>query len=185
MFYTDEIVQMRDKFWQDKLTKLTTDVMIKQYVSTYLDLLSHDDPVLPLDALGRLDSLDNFLGQKISRLCDDVPDGLINEIAILMDLPHREDETLFDMRSLSNRTSVIDYLRLKATEFQRGLFLDYDIAGSIVEIACYNDAITEEDDIISRIWDIATELDVPNFSVATRKERIKALISLTDLLTVE
>ena len=65
MFYTDEIVQMRDKFWQDKLTKLTTDVMIKQYVSTYLDLLSHDDSVLPLDALGRLDSLDNFLGQKI------------------------------------------------------------------------------------------------------------------------
>ena len=168
MFQTKDLQQIRAQFWQDKLSRIKTDDDVRRFVSIYLPLFAEDLADLCLDALFHLSQVG---GDSAHRVADwvasdqDLTESNLADLAGgvgLDDLVREGDIKLFQpSRALATLAGVTNYFRLKKQELEQELFLDYDIAYSIVALASYNDDLVESNQAVNQIWDLATDLEVP------------------------
>ena len=189
MFQTKDLRQIRARFWQDKLSRIETDDDVRRFVGIYLPLFAEDLADLCLDALFRLSQVDSDLAHRVadwvasdrglteSNLADLAGgvglDGLVREGDIKLFQPSRVLATL---------AGVTNYFRLKKRELEQGLFLDYDIAYSIVALASYNDDLVESNQAINQIWDLATDLEVPIHPESERRQKKATMLKLIEEL---
>ncbi len=189
MFQTKDLRQIRARFWQDKLSRIKTDDDVRRFVGIYLPLFAEDLADLCLDALSRLSQVDSDLAHRVANWASSDQDLTESNLADLaggvgLDGPVREgDIKLFQpSRALVTLGSVTNYFRLKKWELEQELFLDYDIAYSIVALASYNDDLVEGNQAVNQIWDLATDLEVPIRPESERRQAKATMLKLIDEL---
>lgn len=189
MFQTKDLRQIRARFWQDKLSRIKTDDDVRRFVSIYLPLFAEDLADLCLDALFHLSQVDSDLAHRVADWVasdQDLTESNLADLAggVGLDGPVREgDFRLFQpSRALAMIAGVTNYFRLKKQELEQELFLDYDIAYSIVVLASYNDDLVESNQAINQIWDLATDLEVPIHPESERWQTKAAMLKLIEEL---
>ena len=187
MFQTKDLRQIRARFWQDKLSWIKTDNDVRRFVSIYLPLFAEDLADLCLDALFHLSQVDSDSAHRVADWAasdQDLTESNLADLAgrVGLDGPVREgDFKLFQpSRVLATLGGVTNYFRLKKQELE--LFLDYDIAYSIVALASYNDDLVESNQAINQIWDLATDLEVPIRPESERRQAKAAMLELIEEL---
>ena len=189
MFQTKDLRQIRARFWQDKLSRIKTDDDVRRFVSIYLPLFAEDLADLCLDALSRLSQVDIDLAHRVANWASSDQDLTESNLAGLaggvgLDGLVREGGfKLFQpSRALATLGGVTNYFRLKKQELEQELFLDYDIAYSIVALASYNDDLVESNQAINQIWDLATDLEVPIHPEPERRQTKATMLKLIEEL---
>ena len=189
MFQTKDLRQIRARFWQDKLSRIKTDDDVRRFVSIYLPLFAEDLADLCLDALFHLSQMDSDLAHRVANWASSDQDLTESNLADLAggagldDLVREGGIKLFQpSRALATLGGVTNYFRLKKRELEQGLFLDYDIAYSIVALASYNDDLVESNQAINQIWDLATDLEVPIHPEPERQQAKAAMLELIEEL---
>lgn len=189
MFQTKDLRQIRARFWQDKLNLIKTDDDVRYFVSVYLPLFTEDLADLCLDALSHLSQVDSDSAHRVADWAasdQDLTESNLADLAgrVGLDGPVREgDFKLFQpSRALATLGGVTNYFRLKKRELEQELFLDYDIAYSIVVLASYNDDLVESNQMVNQIWDLATDLEVPIRPESERRQKKAIMLKLIDEL---
>ena len=189
MFQTKDLQQIRARFWQDKLSRIKTDDDVRRFVSIYLPLFAKDLADLCLDALSHLSQVDSDSAHRVADWVasdQDLTESNLADLAgrVGLDGPVREgDFKLFQpSRALATLAGVTNYFCLKKRELEQELFLDYDIAYSIVVLASYNDDLVESNQMVNQIWDLATDLEVPIRPESERRQKKVAMLELIDEL---
>lgn len=189
MFQTKDLRQIRARFWQDKLSRIKTDDDVRRFVGIYLPLFAKDLADLCLDALSHLSQVDSDLAHRVADWVasdQDLTESNLADLAgrVGLDGPVREgDFKLFQpSRALATLAGVTNYFRLKKRELEQELFLDYDIAYSIVALASYNDDLVESNQVVNQIWDLATDLEVPIHPEPERRQAKATMLKLIDEL---
>ena len=189
MFQTKDLRQIRARFWQDKLNLIKTDDDVRRFVGIYLPLFAKDLADLCLDALSHLSQVDSDSAHRVVDWVasdQDLTESNLADLAgrVGLDGPVREGGfKLFQpSRVLATLAGVTNYFRLKKQELKQELFLDYDIAYSIVALASYNDDLVESNQVVNQIWDLATDLEVPIHLEPERRQKKAAMLKLIDEL---
>lgn len=189
MFQTKDLRQIRARFWQGKLSRIKTDDDVRRFVGIYLPLFAKDLADLCLDALFHLSQVDSDLAHRVADWVasdQDLTESNLADLAggVGLDGPVREgDFKLFQpSRALATLAGVTNYFRLKKQELEQELFLDYDIAYSIVALASYNDDLVESNQVVNQIWDLATDLEVPIRPESERRQAKATMLELIDEL---
>ena len=187
MFQTKDLRQIRARFWQDKLSRIKTDDDVRRFVGIYLPLFAEDLADLCLDALFHLSEVEGDLAHRVASWASSDQDLTESNLADLAGgigldgLVWEGDFKLFQpSRALATLGGVANYFRLKKWELEQGLFLDYDIAYSIVALASYNDDLVESNQAINQIWDLATDLEVPIHPESERRQTKATMLKLIE-----
>ena len=189
MFQTKDLRQIRAQFWQDKLSRIKTDDDVRRFVGIYLPLFTEDLADLCLDALSHLSQVNSDSAHRVADWVAgdrDLTESDLSDLARgvgLGGLMRKGDTKLFQpSRALATLAGVTNYFRLKKQELEQELFLDYDIAYSIVALASYNDDLVESNQAINQIWDLATDLEVPIRPESERRQKKAIMLELIDEL---
>ena len=189
MFQTKDLRQIRARFWQDKLSRTKTDDDVRRFVGIYLPLFAEDLADLCLDALFHLSQVDGDLAHQVANWASSDQDLTESNLADLAGgvglngLVREGDIKLFQpSRTLATLGGVTNYFRLKKRELEQELFLDYDIAYSIVALASHNDDLVESNQAINQIWDLATDLEVPIRPESERRQKKATMLKLIEEL---
>lgn len=189
MFQTKDLQQIRARFWQDKLSRIKTDDDVRRFVGIYLPLFTEDLADLCLDALSHLSQVNSDSAHRVADWAasdQDLTESNLADLAgrVGLDGPVREgDIKLFQpSRALATLAGVTNYFCLKKRELEQELFLDYDIAYSIVVLASYNNDLVESNQAINQIWDLATDLEVPIRPESERRQKKAVMLKLIDEL---
>ena len=189
MFQTKDLRRIRARFWQDKLSRIKTDDDVRRFVGIYLPLFTEDLADLCLDALSHLSQVNSDSAHRVADWVAgdrDLTESDLSDLARgvgLGGLMRKGDVKLFQpSRALATLVGVTNYFRLKKQELEQELFLDYDIAYSIVALASYNDDLVESNQAINQIWDLATDLEVPIRPESERRQKKAIMLELIDEL---
>lgn len=185
MFQTKDLRQIRARFWQDKLSRIKTDDDVRRFVGIYLPLFAEDLADLCLDALFHLSQVDGDLAYRVANWASsdqDLTESNLADLAGGVGLDGLVREGGFKLfqpsRTLATLGGVTNYFRLKKQELE--LFLDYDIAYSIVVLASYNDDLVESNQAVNQIWDLATDLEVPIHPESERRQTKATMLKLIE-----
>lgn len=189
MFQTKDLRQIRARFWQDKLSRIKTDDDVRRFVGIYLPLFAKDLADLCLDALSHLSQVDSDSAHRVADWAasdQDLTESDLSDLARgvgLGGLMRKGDIKLFQpSRALATLAGVTNYFCLKKRELEQELFLDYDIAYSIVALASYNDDLVESNQVVNQIWDLATDLEVPIHPEPERRQAKATMLKLIEEL---
>lgn len=171
-------------FWQQNTSRLHTREDVFNFIKPYLSLLGKEYEGVILNSLQKLTSVESQLPQDSSvhnlllliNSLDNEPDvdnRMQNwlEIAKLANFAPLTTAAsdIRDAPRLKSRHDVISYVSQLLSSYREKLWPDTDIAYRIVDIAAHYD-ISPDDVNLYAIWDTATELELPDVSVAQSKK---------------
>ena len=172
---------LRQAFWINKISRLSSDDGVRDFCRKYLELVNYERPRYLFGALSNLKLSDLSLAKQVYGVCqnfyndksvsiDDTYIAIARAVNFVMPDDFRP---LLIENMTGDRRLMVTNLKAKAIELDNDLMLDYDIAYAIVDLGTIYKPMTYEDadSELYQIWDMATELEIPRKDQDSRQRR--------------
>ncbi|PID31437.1 hypothetical protein CR983_01075 [Candidatus Saccharibacteria bacterium] len=182
----DQIVKSNQTFWAARIKDVSDTKSLNDFVAGYLSLLGEEYEDYITNALSHLDLITEPVLEKATKDILTILDNLKQESSLeqrkklwqkLAELVNYSNGIVNTSPQLTDREQAAKYIKTLLDNFQSGLWPEYDVAYRIVNVMAYY-SIEPADTRLYKLWDLATELEIPNLSETDRKASWQTIFSL-------